>query len=130
MISLLLSMKNKPFVLEIALSVFLVGLTLLFLNPLQAIWMPTMFMSMVLVGFIVAFVVFSAFIWRESDGDERDMHHRLMAGRFGFLSGCAVLVGAIIYQSLQHQLDPWLLMVLIVMVLSKLISRIALEKHC
>lgn len=109
---------------ELILSLILIGLTILFINPLQKIWMPTMFMSMVLVGFIIAFILFAAFLWKEAHGDEREERHRLMAGRIGFLCGCGILVVGIILQSLNHTLDPWLLVSLCGMILAKLVARI------
>ncbi len=117
-------MNDNHFKGELIISLILVALTILFLNPLQKIWMPTMFMSMILGVFVIVFILFAAFLWKESHGDEREERHRLMAGRIGFLSGAGILVIGIIVQSLQHTLDPWLLVSLCAMVLAKLIARI------
>lgn len=117
-------MKNNILRSEIALSLLLVGLTLLFLNPFQKIWMPTMFMSFIVLAFIVAFLLFAGLGWREAASDEREEQHRQFAGRISFLSGTGLLVFGIIYQSIQHRLDPWLLIVLCTMVITKLLTRL------
>jgi cobalamin synthase len=117
-------MKNSILRSELVLSLILVGLTLLFLNPFQKLWMPTMFMSLVLLAFIVAFILLAGIIWKETTGDEREQLHRQVAGRISFLVGTGLLVTGIIVQTLQHQLDPWLLIVLCGMVITKLIARL------
>ncbi len=113
-------MKNNSTVGEIILSLLLLALAILFCNPFQALWMPTMFMSSVVFIFLVCFVVFAAFVWKEQARDEREEEHRLRAGRVGFLIGIGLLVVGIVWQTLEHRLDSWLLIVLAAMVLAKL----------
>lgn len=115
-------MKNKFCNTELLLSLLLLVLATLFCNPLQALWMPTMFMSGILLCFILVFILFAAFVWKERVNDEREEHHRLIAGRTGFLVGATVLVVGIIYQSLNHSLDTWLLIALGLMIVAKLLA--------
>lgn len=115
-------MRNN-FIQEIAISLILIILSVLFLNPFN-FWMPTALLMMMVLGLIVVFVIFAGFIWRENSRDEREGFHRMMAGRFAFLAGAAILVIGIIAQSLRHTLDPWLVLVLGAMILTKIIGLI------
>ncbi len=121
-------MKNNPFRSEVVLSIVLLVLTVAFLNPLQRLWMPTMFMSLLLLGFIIVFLLLAGIVWKERAGDERELQHRQTAGRISFLIGTGVLVVGIITQTLQHRLDSWLLIALCAMVITKLIARIYQEQ--
>ncbi len=86
--------------------------------------MPTMFSSMVLIGLVVTFMIFAIFIWREKSEDEREDQHRLAASRAGFLVGAGLLVIGIIVQTINHDIDEWLLIALSGMILSKLLTRL------
>ena len=108
--------------MELFASALLILLFILFLNPLM-IWMPSSMEMLVVALTLVAFAVFASFLWREQGGDEREREHRSLAGRVAFLSGAIVITVGITYQSFYHTIDPWLISTLIVMVLSKLISR-------
>lgn len=83
-------------------------------------YMPSMAEMMFLVFLVVVFAIFSVFVWREGKGDERQVMHRMLAGRLAFLAGMTVLIIAIVVQSLAHQLDHWLIITLGVMVIAKL----------
>ncbi len=119
----LLSMKNNAFLREIGLALVLIVLVVLFSQPLQQLWMPTMFRSLIPLGLVIAFLVFAVFIWHEQPKDEREEQQRLFAGRVSFLAGVALLVGGIIVQTIQHRLDSWLLVTLVGMVVAKLSVR-------
>ncbi len=115
-------MKNNSFT-EPLLAFLLILLAALCFQPLQTIWMPMMASSFVLVAFVAVFVSFAVFIWKEEARDERANQHRLTAGRNGFLVGAGLLVAGIILQTVQHELDTWLVVTLIGMVISKLATR-------
>ena len=115
-------MKNN-FLQEIIVSVVLIALLILFLNPFE-LWMPPILLMMLILGLIVVFGVFASFIWRENARDEREGLHKMMAGRFAFLAGTASLVIGIIIQSLKHELDFWLVLTLGIMILAKIIGLI------
>ncbi len=121
-------MKNNFLRSELALSLLLIALTLLFLNPFQKLWMPTMFMSTIVLLFVVVFLLLAGVIWKETTGDERELQHRQVAGRISFLVGTGLLIIGIIIQTLQHRLDSWLLITLCGMVTTKLIARLYKEQ--
>lgn len=106
---------------EIGISAALVALLILLLNPLK-FWMPSAMVMMMVVGLAVLFVVFASFIWRENARDEREGMHRMIAGRFAFLTGAGVLVAGIILQSFRHALDAWLVLALGAMIIAKIIG--------
>lgn len=115
-------MRNN-FTQEVFVSIALIVLLILFLNPFS-FWMPTALLMMMILGLAVVFVMFVSFIWRENSRDEREGFHKMMAGRFAFLAGAAILVVAIIIQSFSHNLDFWLVLALITMILTKIIGLI------
>ncbi|MSU73591.1 hypothetical protein EXS56_00425 [Candidatus Kaiserbacteria bacterium] len=107
---------------EIIASFVLVVLVVLVLNPFH-FWMPMPLQMMVLGATIAAFGVVAGFVVRERAGDERDVAHRMRAGRVAFLAGTAVLVVGIVVQSFMHQVDSWLVGALAVMVVAKMLAR-------
>lgn len=113
---------------EIIASAFLVVLVILLLNPLH-LWMPTNIQMLLLAAAVAAFGVVAAFVLREGAADEREHAHRNVAGRWAFLFGSATIVLGISVQSLDHALDPWLVIVLVVMVLAKMGARFYGDKY-
>ena len=102
---------------EISISIILIILLiLLFVNPFMS---GALFM-MVVVGLIIAFGLFTTFIWRERAEDERESYHKMIAGRIAFLAGAGVLVLGIVIQSFAHELDPWLIFTLGIMIIGKI----------
>jgi uncharacterized membrane protein YgdD (TMEM256/DUF423 family) len=85
--------------------------------------MPDSVNMMLILGLILGFLGFIGLVWREQASDEREVVHIGKAGRWSFFSGAAVLVVGIVVQAMQHNIDPWLLYALSIMVLAKLISR-------
>jgi putative flippase GtrA len=117
-------MRNNSLLGESSISLLLIILLVLCWNPGGRLWMPSMAMSLVLLGLIIAFLVFAAFVWKERARDEREEHHRLISGRVSFLCGAAVLVTGIVVETFQGKTDFWLLAALAVMVLAKLAARV------
>ena len=113
-------MKNN-FLQEIFVSLTLIVLLVLFLNPFY-FWMPNTLLIMMIAGLIVVFALFASFIWRENAQDEREALHRFMAGRIAYLAGAGLSVVGIIIQSLQHNLDGWLVGILGIMIFAKIIG--------
>ena len=113
-------MKNN-FLQEIIVSMVLIVLLILFLNPFE-LWMPPVLLMMMMLGLVVVFALFASFIWRENSRDEREGLHKMMAGRIAFLAGTASLVIGIIVQSFSHKLDFWLVVTLGTMILAKIIG--------
>lgn len=105
---------------ESIITIVLFSLLLLLISPLDLL-MPTNAGMMVIVALVLVFSAYAAFIWKEKSRDEREDFHKLLAGRIAFLAGAGVLVAGIVTQSLNHNIDPWLVFTLAVMILSKLL---------
>lgn len=108
--------------IEVIIGIILLGILGIFLNPTHLL-MPDSVNMMLILGLILGFLAFIGLVWREHASDEREAIHIGKAGRLSFFSGAAVLVIGIVIQAMQHEIDPWLLYALSVMVLAKLISR-------
>lgn len=111
------------FLHEALTSIILITLAVLLLNPFY-FWMPDMMVTSILALLVVVFALFSAFVLKERARDEREAVHKMLAGRVAFLAGSLVLTLGIAIQALDHAVDPWLVVALIVMILSKFIARI------
>ncbi len=107
---------------EVVIGLTLLGILGIFLNPTHLL-MPDSVNMMLILGLILGFLGFVGLVWREHASDEREVVHIGKAGRLSFFSGATVLVIGIVTQAMQHEIDPWLLYALSVMVLAKLISR-------
>lgn len=113
---------------EIIIGLIFLAVLFLCLDPLD--WfMPSMMQMLLLVILVLVFAVLAVFVWREGKGDEREVMHRMLAGRFAFLSGMTVLIVAIVIQSLNHSLDHWLIITLGVMVLAKIVGLLYGQKR-
>lgn len=110
-------------IIETLSAVAILGIAMLFLNP-GNLTMPDSVLSMLIVGFIISFLTFAAYLFKEKSLDERESVHILTAGRFSYLVGVGVLIAGIVLQALKHEIDPWLVIALCAMVFSKLLSRI------
>lgn len=109
--------------LESIISLLILGILILFLNPTHLL-MPDSVNAMLILSLIILFLVFTGLIWKEKPGDEREAIHIQKAGRASFLVGSAILVTGIISQAQKHNIDPWLIYTLSAMVLTKTITRI------
>ncbi len=113
---------------HIFLAIALVILLLLLTDPFMY-WMPPLVATLALLLIAAIMCVWTFFVMKESGGDERELLHRMHAGRIAYLSGSAVLTIALVVQGLQHEIDPWIALTLVVMVLAKLVSRIYFERY-
>ena len=118
-------MKEK-FSSEISVSILLVVILLTFIMPTKLL-MPVSVEMIILLFLILFSLIFFSLVWKEKFADERENLHRLHAGRVSFLVGSSVLVLGIVLQSLKHDVDPWLVYTLVLMVLAKTISRVYLQ---
>ncbi len=113
-------MTNR--IAEYLIACALVTLLGLLANPFM-VWMPSPTqMMLVLVAAILA-VVYGGFVYKETVEDEREVLHRMLAGRTAFLASVAVLTVALLYQGVTHAVDPWIPAALAVTILAKLIAR-------
>lgn len=119
-------MKNN--IKETIITVGLIAIAILLLNPFH-FWMPDMMVMAMLAVALVLFGIFASFILREHIVDERDDVHRTLAGRNAFLAGSAVLMIGIVIQGYTHTVDPWLVITLIAMILVKITTRMWSDKN-
>ena len=106
----------------------LVVLAILLLNPFH-FWMPGMTVMAIMGGVLVVFAVFASFVLREDVQDEREGVHRMYAGRTAFLAGATVIMLGLAVQSWNDNVDPWLVVALVAMVLAKIGARIYGDKN-
>ncbi|MDP2676791.1 MAG: hypothetical protein Q8O83_03845 [bacterium] len=108
------------FAKEIIISIILILLTVLFLNPFM-LWMPAPIFYIVSAVFVILFASFLVFIWREHAHDEREQLHKMIAARIGYLLGIATIAGILLIQAIvYHHTDPWFVFALLIMVLGKM----------
>lgn len=92
-------------------------------------WMPSVVQMGALTFAAVLLVAWVAFVLREASGDEREVQLRAHAGRAAYLSGVGVLTVALLVQGLQHTIDPWIPLTLIVMIVAKLGARLYGDRY-
>jgi len=109
--------------MQLISAIIIAGIALTFLNPTH-LTMPDSMVSMLIVGIIVAFLTFTAYILKEAKHDEREILHSLSAGKTSYIVGVGILILGIIFQAQKHDIDPWLVLALCAMVFTKLVSRI------
>lgn len=115
--------ENGQNLIDVAMTLALAGVLFFVVNPVH-IWMPSQ-MQMLLSGvFVAVFAVVIAVFWREKPHDEREEAHAAFAGRVAFFAGTTTMAIGIVYQSMQHAIEPWLALSLIVMLASKVLARI------
>ncbi len=119
-------MKNN--IKETIITVALIAIAILLLNPFH-FWMPNMIVMSMLAIILVLFAIFASFILREKAVDERDDQHKALAGRNAFLAGSAALILGIIVQGYSHTVDSWLVVGLIIMVVTKIGTRIWSDRN-
>ncbi|MEK7551258.1 MAG: hypothetical protein AAB532_01525 [Patescibacteria group bacterium] len=117
-------MNNKfNFLGETIISLFLVGLLVFFINPLDLL-MPKELHLFMVPTLILFFVIFAGVVWKEKTTDERQELHKLIASRFAYFASVTILVIGIIYQSYYGSIDPWLVIAVCVILLSKIFGLI------
>jgi asparagine N-glycosylation enzyme membrane subunit Stt3 len=102
---------------------------LLALGDFLPFWMPDMDEMLWLTSAALLLVVWAGFVMLEKGGDERELVHRMNAGRVAYLSGLGVLSLGLVVQGFAHAIDPWLLYALGTMVISKLIARVYSDNY-
>ncbi len=121
-------MNNKTTVIEVIVAFLLIALLILFLSPIDLL-MPMTTGSMSILLIAVLFLIFSALVFREKSRDERENILRMNAGRISFLTGSVIAIVGILYQSISHNIDPWLVYTVIGMILAKTAARLYSALH-
>ena len=94
----------KEFFSETVVGIVMLLLIIILVNPMEML-MATSTEMMLLIGIVLLFGLFALFVWREKASDEREIMHRMLADRIGFLTGSAALILGIIIESLRHNLS-------------------------
>jgi len=112
---------------EIIISLGLIASIVLLLNPFQTLMSEMLLMC--LQGLVVIFgFILVGMVWKETAHDEREKFHRMASSRMAFIAGELSIIVAIIVQTLQHNLDGYLIFILGIMVVTKLLSRVFIER--
>ena len=114
-----MSYKYKKLGSEAVMSFLVLIVLALLIHPY---WMP---MGLVVVCIaLLAVLVFGlgVFVWRERSKDEREYHIIAQTGRAAYMVGGAVMALGVAVQTLEHQLDLWLVFGLAGMMITKIIS--------
>jgi amino acid transporter len=114
---------------ETVITTIFILVLLALLNPFD-LFMPTELVYMILAAILVVFGVYISFVIKEDPKDERERLHRYISNRAAYVFGSATLVIAVVYQGISsYEVDPWLLIVLGSMVVSKIFSLHHSSKH-
>ena len=117
-------MERNNFLQEFAIAAGLLIILGLFLNPFD-LYMSDKTSMTVLGIFLILYLLFVVYLWRERARDEREAFHALRTGRLSFFVGSAVLTLGIAYQMFTiHMVEPWLVYTLGAMVLAKVAGSI------
>ncbi len=117
---------NRPIHIVIA---GLLIVVLLALGDALPFWMPNMDQMLALTIAAVLIVLWAGFVMLEKGGDERELSHRMNAGRVAYLAGLGVLAVGLVVEGFAHAIDPWLLIALGVMVVAKLGARFYSDRY-
>lgn len=120
-------MKNN-FTKELIVSVVLIILTILLLNPFN-ILMLKMATITILGITVVVFGLFASYVLREDVRDEREGVHRMYAGRSAFLVGSSVMLLGLFIQAWWNKVDIWLVVSLVSMILAKIAAHYYSERN-
>jgi len=105
---------------ETLLALAVLAVLFLKIDPFR--WfMPTEAQMILLCVFAAGVALYAGVVFREQARDERESVHLYRASRWGYLVGVVSLSVLIVVQDVLHRLDPWLLVVLGVMVVTKLV---------
>lgn len=113
-------MKKYKLVFEIVLLLCLAGISLLAIAP-KTFVMPTSAQMMLLAVVLVLLAAFLVFLWREQPRDERELENQAVASRTAYSAGSAVLIVAMLVQSLEHHLDSAVPLALLIMIVTKVL---------
>lgn len=108
----------KPLAFELSVTVITAGL-LLVLTNYGNWWMP-MPVHLLIIGVVsVLFFTAGTVVLKTISSDEREQLHRLQASQLAYLVGQAALITAIVIQSMSHQVDSWLVITVLLMMVTR-----------
>lgn len=113
---------------NILIPLIVIILAIASLDPFMVL-MPESMVYGLLVLLFISFVIYTSFVWHEHANDEREEVHRALAGRIAYIAGTTTLVTGIIYQIYYiHHVDPFLVIALSVMAITKYFGIFYTEK--
>ena len=115
-------------VTESLISAFVVLILIAFLIH-EPLLMPMGVQMLMIVAASILFLALVAFLFKEEARDEREKLHKLAAGRFSFIVGSSFLLFGIGLGVLKHDIDPFLPITLVAMIISKVIYRRYSERN-
>jgi hypothetical protein len=84
-------------------------------------FMPDDMQMLFLCVLAAALALYAGAVFREKARDERESSNLYRASRWGYLVGLVALSALVVAQDILHRLDPWLLAILGLMVITKMI---------
>lgn len=118
--------NRKTIYLEAILLSLLSLFLLLLIHPFH-LMTKLMFSGGVIVSLVTLYIVKFLIIWREKPQDERDLEHRFKSSWASYSTVSALLFAGVIFEATQGSVDPWLVISLAGMFISKLVSLLFLE---
>lgn len=107
---------------EIITALVLIIFLAVFVSP-PGLLMPKSTEMLILVLFILSYFLYLGFVWKEHALDEREQVHKQISGRISFFAGTTILTIGVMAQALKHNIDPWLIGALGIMLLTKIFVR-------
>lgn len=95
----------------------------------EPLLMPMGVQMLMIVTASILFLALVAFLFKEEARDEREKLHKLAAGRFSFIVGSSFLLLGIGLGVLKHDIDPFLPITLVAMIISKVVYRRYSERN-
>lgn len=114
---------------EILATVGLIIILGILFNPFN-FYQSNMMLASLVTSLIVLYVFFVIVISKDKPKDEREEKHYNLASDAAFISGTTILTIGIIIQSFKHELDLWIVLALIVMVITKTIFKKRYQNCC
>jgi Ca2+/Na+ antiporter len=120
--------KDTVSITEFTTVAVLLAIFFLLLNPFGW-WMPSMMFAGLLIIALAVFGLFAIFTVKEKHGDERESHHRVVAGRTAFIVGTTLLALGMVVESFHHDFDPWLFITFVAMIVAKIGARSYIDRN-
>ncbi len=117
------TLKNKNILVSIISIIVIGALLCILLDTLRTQMNHMMYMTFQFTSLAGILALVGLFVFEEN-GDERIELHKKIASRFGYIAGLLTASIGLVFQSISHSIDPWLLGVVIIMITAKLLGRL------
>lgn len=112
---------NKALKLETLFSFSIIVLAVVLANPFN-LWMPTTLHMMLIAVLLIFFTMTAFLVLQRTPLDEREQLLSLQAYKTAYVVSTTLVVMGIVLQSLNHVVDPWLVMIFIGLVATKVVT--------